>query len=222
MFAETFDLKLDFVPGDANGAGLESCSDDHLQTALGNALKLGPDCRPLIARFCASGDCIHGVALNWNIGSDWRKVRQVSCPVKEEELKLRPRDSDSHVAPKVFLTGKGHRSAVAKAFRAGKRRRKWNEETRPVSAYWRWPHDKPISVESLDFRLIGLSVQAALNQPCQYAVNEFIYIYIIYAHTHTISYVCVCIDISVVFWQRFPFLNRYLDRCINTHVVVLY
>lgn len=124
MFAETFDLKLDFVPGDANGAGLESCSDDHLQTALGNALKLGPDCRPLIARFCASGDCIHGVALNWNIGSDWRKVRQVSCPVKEEELKLRPRDSDSHVAPKVFLTGKGHRSAVAKAFRAGKRRRK--------------------------------------------------------------------------------------------------
>ena len=117
-------LELDFVAGDANGAGLESCSDDHLQTALGNAWKLGPDCRPLITRFCASGDCIHGVALNWNIGSDWRKVRQVSCPVKEEELKLRPRDSDSHVAPKVFLTGKGRRSAVAKVFRAGKRRRK--------------------------------------------------------------------------------------------------
>ena len=47
MFEESFDLKLDFVAGGANGAGLESCTDDYIQAALENVLgKLDPAIRP--------------------------------------------------------------------------------------------------------------------------------------------------------------------------------
>ena len=127
MFAEAFALQLDFLAGDANGAGLDACAGDYLQVALDNALaKLEPHCRPVITRFCcAPEDCIHGIALHWNRGSAWKKVRQVACPVEKEELQIRPRDKDSHVPLKVaFSTGKAQRSPAAKVFRAQQRRAK--------------------------------------------------------------------------------------------------
>ena len=191
MFAETFDLKLDFVPGDANGAGpwivfgwpSPDCFGQRFEAGAG----LPATDRSILRIWGLHSRCCSKLEY-WK----WLEERCGRFRVRwRRKSEASSQDSDSHVAPKVFLTGKGHRSAAAKAFRAGKRRRKWNEETRPVSAYWRWPHDKPISVESLDFRLIGLSVQAALNQPCQYAVNEFIYI--LYMHTHTHHIICLCL-----------------------------